>query len=422
MNTKATPYPYIAVVVGALYVSQGLPSGLIAHALPVFLREQGVSLVVISSLKLLALPWLLKFIWAPLIDQSGSNNERFRWIFRMQSLMVVGLLFLSWTISSLSFAAICISVAILLLINLAASTQDIATDGFTVSQTPKQFLGIANSIQVAAYKIGMLIGGSGLLLLTPYFETPDLIRGLSLCLTLLLIPLLIFKKKHLFPEPGKTDEQKAKAQERSSFQHILETYRGFFRQDDIKPWLVVLVTFKVADSLGSTMFKPMLVDHGIALSDIGFLTLYSTIAGLVGAILAGSLYRLMGMKSTLLLFGAMQTISVSSFYLVSAISLSINEVYALAIIEQFCDGLSTVALFAVMMFNCRKEHEGADYTIQASLQIALAGLVGATSGIIANFGGYGSLYASCLIFGVLSFLITLNYTRSIASTESAKLN
>ena len=419
--TKKTPYPYVAVVIGALYVSQGLPSGLIAHALPAFLREQGVSLVVISSLKLLALPWLLKFIWAPLIDASGCNSERFRWIFRMQSLMIIGLILLSWTISSLSFAAVCIAIAILLLINLAASTQDIATDGFAVSHTPKQYLGLANSIQVSAYKVGMLIGGSGLLLLTPYLETPELIRGLSIGLILLFIPLIFFKRRYL--SSARSDIHAALEQENqnknvSSFKHIVMTYRGFFNQEGLKAWLAVLVTFKISDSLGSTMFKPMLVDYGIALSDIGLLTIYSTIAGLAGAILAGSLYKLMGMKLALLLFGAMQTISVSSFFLVSVTSLSVHEIYALAIIEQFCDGLSTVALFAVMMLNCRKLHEGADYTIQASLQIALAGIVGASSGLIANFSGYTGLYAACLIFGVVSFLITLNYTRNMRATDS----
>ncbi|SFN55578.1 hypothetical protein [Marinobacter pelagius] len=37
----------------ALYVAQGLPSGLFAHALPVFWREAGVSLTWIGALKLL---------------------------------------------------------------------------------------------------------------------------------------------------------------------------------------------------------------------------------------------------------------------------------------------------------------------------------------------------------------------------------
>jgi MFS family permease len=407
------PFPYVAVVIAALYMSQGLPGGLIAHALPVLLREQGSSLIFISALKLLALPWLLKFIWAPLIDGSGCNFERFRWILRMQSLMVLGLVVLSWTVSSISFAAISVAVAILLLINLVSATQDIATDGFTVAQTPEQSLGLANSIQVAAYKVGMLIGGSGLLLLTPYFEIPELIRFLSIVIAVLLLPLLFFKRKYLLAHPENLKTKEIQARSKNALQRIVSTYREFFSQSGIRSWLLVLVTYKVADSLGSTMFKPMLVDSGVLLSDIGYLTIYSTIAGLIGAVLAGLLYRLWGMKLTLVLFGLLQTLSVSSFYAVSEWSLSMNEVYALAIVEQFCDGLSTVILFAVMMRNCRQGNEGADYTLQASLQIALAGIVGACSGVIASLGGYALLYALCAIFGAISFFITLKYIQGL---------
>lgn len=414
MKKSAIPYPYVAVVISTLYISQGLPGGFIAHALPAFLREQGASLVLISALKLLALPWLLKFIWAPLIDGTGSNITRLRWVMRMQCVMIIALLALSWTISSLSFSTICVALAILLFINMASATQDIATDGFTVSQTPKQYLGLANSIQVAAYKIGMLIGGSGLLLLTPYFEIPELIRFLSIFIALLLLPLLFFKRSFFLSEPDNHTPLKQTETHDvsiSSVQKIIKTYRDFFSQTGIKSWLLVLVTYKIADSLGSTMFKPMLVDNGIVLSEIGYLTIYATIAGLFGAILAGWLYRLIGMHLSLIIFGLLQTISVSSLYMVSTGSLSINEVYALAMIEQFCDGLSTVVLFAAMMRHCRESHEGADYTLQASIQIALAGIVGATSGLIANIGGYGFLYASCAAFGALSFVITWRYVQ-----------
>jgi MFS family permease len=413
LKNNPIPFPYFAVVIAALYMSQGLPGGLIAHALPVFLREQGSSLIFISALKLLALPWLLKFIWAPLIDGTGCNLQRFRWILRMQSLMIIGLLVLSWTVSSISFATISVAIAVLLLINLASATQDIATDGFTVAQTPEQALGLANSIQVAAYKVGMLIGGSGLLLLTPYFEIPELIRFLSIVIALLLLPLLFFKRKYLLDFPENLKYLGPEKRETNAIQKILSTYREFFSQSGIKPWLLVLVTYKIADSLGSTMFKPMLVDNGVLLSDIGYLTIYSTIAGLIGAVLAGVLYRLLGMKLTLVLFGLLQTLSVSSFYAVSEWSLSIDQVYALAFVEQFCDGLSTVVLFAVMMRNCRQGHEGADYTLQASLQIALAGMVGAFSGIIASLGGYALLYTSCAIFGAISFVITLKYIQDL---------
>lgn len=409
MKNAPLPFASFGFVIAALYMSQGLPGGLIAHALPAFLRDEGVSLVVIGSLKLLALPWLFKFLWAPLLDRTANSQARVTWILRMQCLMIVSLLALSWTINSISFATVFVAVSVLLLINVASATQDIATDGLTVSQTPAKYLGLANSIQVAGYKVGMLIGGSGLLLLTPYFEIPELIRFLSLVVAILLLPVLFFQRKYLSNAAAQAIENSAHQDSQGMLQTVYTSYRDFFSQPGLKYWLLVLVTYKISDSLGSTMFKPMLVDNGVILSDIGYLTFYSIVAGLLGAALAGGLYRFMGMKWSLLLFGLMQSLSVSSFYAVSAWSLSIEQIYALAAIEQFCDGLSTVALFAVMMVNCRQGHEGADYTIQASLQIGLAGLVGVFSGLLASIGGFALVYALCVVFGILSFILVLKY-------------
>ena len=113
----------------------------------------------------------------------------------------------------------------------------------------------------------MLIGGSGLLLLTPYFEIPELIRFLSIVIALLLLPLLFFKRKYLQDIPENMTALETQKSSTSAIQKILSTYRAFFSQSGIKPWLLVLVTYKIADSLGSTMFKPMLVDRGVLLSE-----------------------------------------------------------------------------------------------------------------------------------------------------------
>jgi hypothetical protein len=67
-------------------------------------------------------------------------------------------------------------------------------------------------------------------------------------------------------------------------------------------------------------------------------------------------------------------------------------VYLVALGEQIADGMSTVALFAAMMQKCRPEHEGGDFTLQASAQVLLAGLVGATSGVLAKSVGYVPLF------------------------------
>jgi len=52
----------------ALYAAQGLPYGFFTQALPVLLRDAGLSLKAISATSLLFLPWALKFLWAPFVD------------------------------------------------------------------------------------------------------------------------------------------------------------------------------------------------------------------------------------------------------------------------------------------------------------------------------------------------------------------
>ena len=53
---------------GLLYMTQGLPFGFQTKTLAVYLRMQGLSLPGISLISLLSLPWMLKLLWAPLVD------------------------------------------------------------------------------------------------------------------------------------------------------------------------------------------------------------------------------------------------------------------------------------------------------------------------------------------------------------------
>jgi MFS family permease len=70
----------------SLYFSQGLPFGFFTQALPVFLREEGMGLGAIGLTSMLALPWALKFLWAPAVDRYGSERfgRRKSWIVPLQ--------------------------------------------------------------------------------------------------------------------------------------------------------------------------------------------------------------------------------------------------------------------------------------------------------------------------------------------------
>ncbi|CAL8249958.1 unnamed protein product [Boreogadus saida] len=146
------------VFLGLLYFVQGIPYGLQSSLLPVYLRGAGHSLTRIGFTKILYFPWVLKVLWAPLIDRIGSKR---RWL--------VG------TVSGLALT--CLSSALLapeshiwavagtlLVMNALASVQDIAVDGAAVGLLKSRGeLGLGNTAQVVGYKAGSVFAGGGLL-------------------------------------------------------------------------------------------------------------------------------------------------------------------------------------------------------------------------------------------------------------------
>ncbi|WP_439886858.1 MFS transporter [Pseudomonas sp. MBLB4123] len=399
------------LLLASLYCAQGLPSGLIAHSLPVLLRQHGVDLALIGLLKLLALPWLLKVLWAPWVDRLASPRlgHHRGWILPLQggiALVVAALALLSP--AALFGSQLPLLLGLLLLVNLAAATQDIATDGLTVRLLPERWRGLGNSLQVGGYKVGMLVSGSGLLLVYDGVGWSLSVGLLVLLLLLTLVPIWRFAERRQLPFRPALAEPPGPGL-------LLRHYRGLLAQPGMWLWLAVLLSFKLGDALGSPMIKPMLVDQGWSNAELGRLTLLSSLVGIAGALLGGLLYARLGVLRALLLGGALQALGIAAMAVLAQAGDNHALVYALALFEQAADGMSTVALFAAMMRQCRAEHEGADFTLQASAQLLLGGLVGAASGVLAAWLGYAGLFlvAGALGAGVL-VLLPLYFRRTQA--------
>src|SRR5262249_50304659 len=131
-------------------------------AVPVLMRKQGASLPDISMASLLALPWALKFLWAPFVDRWGwaAFGRRRSWIVPLQLASVATAAALSLVDPRTGVSTL---MAALLLTNLIAATQDIATDGLAVELLSEGERGFGNSVQVAGYRVGMILGGGALL-------------------------------------------------------------------------------------------------------------------------------------------------------------------------------------------------------------------------------------------------------------------
>jgi len=392
------------ILLASLYCAQGLPSGLIAHSLPVLLRQHGVELAVIGVLKLLALPWMLKVLWAPWVDRIASQRlgHHRGWILPLQTTVIVCLASLALIGPATLFTAhLPLLLGLILVINLAASTQDIATDGLTVRLLSERGRGLGNSLQVGGYKVGMIISGSGLLIVIDRLGWNLGLMLITLLLLLCTVPIW------RFPERRQIPHQVTAAESARGPRLLLSHYRGLLAQPGMVAWLAVVLTFKLGDALGSPMVKPMLVDQGWTNAALGELTLITSIAGIGGAALGGLLYARLGALRSLLLFGFLQALGISAMALLVHHGDNTGLVYLVALGEQIADGMSTVALFAVMMQKCRPGHEGGDFTLQASAQVLLAGLVGAASGVLAGLVGYVPLFGMAGALGLAALALLL---------------
>ena len=383
-------------MLSALYFAQGLPSGLIAKALPVLLREQGVSLSVIGFTSALALPWALKFAWAPFVDRYGSRK---RWLLVLNC-VTMGLMLL---VASRDFAAwvaaLPLLLAVLFCMNLVSATQDIATDGYAVSTLKSEWRGLGNSIQVVGYKLGMVVGSGALLWLTAR-QGWQMSYGSLACLMLLVIVPVLFM-----------DDLPAGARQAATHTqwHGVRGYVRLFRDFVMRPglgwWLLTVALYKFGDSLGSRMTGPLLTDSGYSLADIGVITgSAGATAGVLGAFVGGATLLRLGHAQALLGFGVLQALGLAGYLLVVG---GLHDLYALAAIvyfEQFADGLSTVALFTIMMDRCRPHSPGTDYSLQASLQVLVTGIAALCGGLFTEHFGYAAVFATAALLTMLALV------------------
>lgn len=169
-----------------LYLSEGAPIGFIWWALPTRLRAEGVSVEEITALtSTLILPWMFKFVWAPVVDTLRTRRWNFpAWIIATQLAMGASLLPLALVEVEFPFM-----VVLLLLHALVAATQDASIDALSIATVPEKERGSINGWMQTGMLAGRGVFGGGALLMQEHLGDGVilLLVGVIWCSTLLLV-------------------------------------------------------------------------------------------------------------------------------------------------------------------------------------------------------------------------------------------
>ncbi len=384
-------------LLSALYLVQGLPFGFQVGALPYFLRERGVSLSTIGFAGALALPWALKFLWAPVVDRWGS--ARFghwkSWIVPLQLGMVLSFLAAATLDPAQDLPRL---LFLIFLLNLLAATQDIAVDGWAVDLLGPRELGPGNAAQVIGYKVGMLLAGGVLVWATSRIGWSGAFMVMALLVAVVLLAVVMVREAPP-PEGG--------SPARESIWAVLQTLLAALRRPGSTWVLVTVATYKMGESMIDTMFKPFLMDAGLSASDLGlWLGTWGMGASLAGSAIGGALAFRWHRTRALQLTAALRVLpEIAQWGLALAPDLiSPDTVIAVGLAENLAGGALTTVMFACMMGWVDRRIGATHFTLLASVEVWGKSPSSWVSGLAADQWGYGTVFLIGVCFSTV-FLI-----------------
>lgn len=404
------------LIVLLLGFSSGLPLALSGETLRVWMADRGVDLGTIGLLTLAGLPYTLKFLWAPVVDAwdvpylSRRLGRRRGWLVGSQMLLMGTIAFLG-TRDPLS-APLMVGLAALL-VAFASATQDIVIDAFRVQSLPADEQAAGMASYVAAYRVGMLASGAGVIGLSAWLETQGLSKdaiwpiayaGAALLVLVGLVAALLAHE----PASAGSDAATVRAKPiKRFFDTAKDAFIEFFRRDSALAILVFVVLFKLCDALAGAMTAPFVLSLGYTKAEYAAIVKGVGLAALlVGGFSGGAAARALPMLSALWLAAIIQMLSNLVFVWLGSQETSPWALTVAIVIENFSGAIGTVIFVAYLSALCRNPlHTATQYALLTAVASTGRTLFASGTGFAAQTLGWPAFFVTTALAALPALLL-----------------
>jgi PAT family beta-lactamase induction signal transducer AmpG len=370
------------LVVFVLYFAEGVPFGFVYTTLSFYLRSRGVPLEQIGILSLLGLAWSLKVLWSPLADRFGS---RAAWLVPAQGAIIVCLLGLAYLAPAPVTLAFWILVGLLC---LAAATQDLAVDAYTIDLLRTAELGMANGIRIGAYRVGLIAAGGGVLILSDFLGWSITFMAVGLIMAALALTVMVCGPFHL-PRP----ELGAARAGGPGFGQIKESIKGLMNHSHMGVIILFILSYKAGDALLGAMVSAFWRDLGYSGAQFGVASItVGKLPAILGGILGGVFTARWGIGRALWLLGLFQALSILGYWVAALPGAAPYTIYLATLGESLAGQMGSAAFMAFLMSLCDKRFSASHYAF-LSMLFGLSGrLCGYLGGWLAASCGYATFF------------------------------
>lgn len=380
----------------------GLPFLLIAsQTLSIRLRDVGLDLRSIGLISLASFFYLMKFLWAPLIDRyafplTAFLGRRRSWLLVSQATVGVALVALAYTTPQFGVTGL---VGWVLVASFAGATQDSVVDAYRIEIAPRDAQAALAATYTLGYRIGLILAGAGALYIAQFGSWR--VAYLSMA-ALMIVPIVTTL---LCREPA---ERASTVVRKVDFLGAFwQPFSSFFANNGIAFGLALLVfvgLFKFPDQVIGVMAGPFYLDSGYDKADIATVSkLFGVWMGIVGAFAGGLAVAAFGFRRMLLVATLGVALSNLAFLLMAQNPSQLWAFYAALSADNLFQGFAGVVLIAFMSSLTDRNFTATQFALLVSLANLPGKFVGGVSGYIVE----ATSYATFFILSALTVIPTL---------------
>ena len=362
--------------------ASGLPLPLTGGTLQAWLTIAGVDLRTIGIFSLVGLPYIIKFVWAPLMDRFVPTwlGRRRGWILPIQFGLLVGIGLMGFIHPA--YAPLMLG-ALAFLVAFTSASQDIVIDAYRTDVLYEKERGIGAATFVLGYRIAMLIAGALALIMS------DHIGWQNTYLIMAIIMVVGIMGTLTGPEPeGNT------AAPKSLKEAVWGPLQDFMTRRFALSMILLIILYKLGDAYAGTMTTTFLLrGAGFSATEVGTINKgMGLIATIVGAIFGGTLMVKLGLFRSLMMFGLFQMVSNLSFMVLAWLGKSYGVMIFAVAFENLCGGMGTSAFVALLMALCNKKYSATQFALLSSLSAFGRVLISPSSGYVINITGWAMFF------------------------------
>jgi MFS transporter, PAT family, beta-lactamase induction signal transducer AmpG len=387
------------LVIFFLGISSGLPLTLVLSTLSFWLSTEGLDKSTIGLFAILTTPYLLKPLWAPLVDRlplpilTRSFGRRRGWLFLSQAALIAAILGLG---SSSPSEDLVFTAWMAFFVAFASATQDIVIDAYRIEILKKDEQGAGAAMIIFGYRFGNLLSGFVALLIAASIGFGAAYWAMAAFVVSGGIAALI----HGEPDNAATLIAPTPAG-RSRFDQlanwfvtaVIDPFREFSTRNR---WFLILffvVIYKIGDALASAMTAPFIVDMGFSLEEaawankmVGFWAL------LIGTYIGGSLIYWAGLFRALMIGGILMMVSNLSFAALAVMGHNVPMLVFTIGFENFATGLGLSVFVAYLSGLCNIAYTATQYALLSSLMAIGRTWVTGSSGFMVEAWGWVNFF------------------------------